>query len=243
MTQEKPLAIDLALALETSSSPPEVGSVTLGRRGSVLATRAFSQPGAHAADMFPAIDMMCRDHGVAPDALAAVYVSIGPGSFTGLRIGITAARMLALAVGARIVGIPSLDVIAQNASDAEDPPARVAVIRDAGRGRVYAASFERADGVYMAHAQAVESEPSAFLAAQDRGCAVLGDGTSKYVDVVAATGLAVLSEALFAPRSEAVFRLGELKAVRGEFCEPRDVIPTYVRRPDAEEKWQQRQER
>ncbi|GAG38136.1 unnamed protein product, partial [marine sediment metagenome] len=218
-----------ALAFETSSA---LGSVAVGRDGEVLGTRAFSGPRMHASDFFPTLDALCRAHSVQPGAVVRVYVSAGPGSFTGLRIGITAARIIALAGGVRVVAVPTLEVIAQNALDAAEPPEQVAVILDAKRGRVYAAAFAYGDEAFVPTCDPAEVEPGAFLAKQERACAILGEGVASHRDAVEATGLRVLAESLWPPRAETVYRLGLARALRGEFDDPRALIPIYLRPPE-----------
>ncbi len=179
-----------------------------------------------------------------PGQVGGVYVSSGPGSFTGLRIALTAARMLALATGASIVPVPTLEVIAQNAADAHQQPNRVAVILDAKRSRVYAAAFVRHHDRYVCETGPVEADPSEFLAIQyalDPSSAVLGWGVFEHRESVEASGLVVLEESLHDPRAETVYRLGRWRADEGRFADRRTVVPIYVRPPEAEEKWAQRQ--
>ena len=243
-----------ALAFETSCA---VGSVAIGRGREVLATHTFSAARAHTVEFLPAIDALCRRHGAGPDAVGRVYVSSGPGSFTGLRIGVTAARMLALAHGASLVAVPTLEVIAQNAADHPTPPEEVAVILDAKRRRVYAAAFRRdneAVGVggdrgaedqprpdsrphYVATCEPAEVDPVEFLARQNRRCAVLGEGVLYHRDAVNSSGLEVIPESLYRPRAETVLRLGFDRAQRGETVDHHELTPVYIRPPEAEEVW------
>jgi len=228
----------LALAIETSSA---LGSVALGRGQEILDVRRFSKPRAHALEFAPAIQSLCDEHGVSPSQVAAVFVSAGPGSFTGLRIGITAARTLALAVGAKVVAIPTLEVIAQNALDASPRPPRVSVVLDAKRARVYTATFELRSNRYVGLDEPREADPAAYLAQHPRDCAVLGEGTNYHREAITASGLRVLPEELFAPRVETVFALGLQRASQNEFLPARDVTPVYIRLPEAEEVWAAKQ--
>jgi len=228
---------DFALAFETSSA---MGSVALGREERVLAAVRLTQPRAHAAEFLPAIDALCRGNGVEPKSIRAAYVSSGPGSFTGLRIGITAARMIAFATGAKLVAIPTLEIIAQNAADADPRPQRVTVLLDAKRGHVYSAAFDFDGERYRASSSPVEADPLAFLNLQPADAAVLGEGVLYHRDAVAASGRRVLPESLFPPRAETVYRLGCESARRGEFVNARELIPVYIRPPEAEEVWTQR---
>ena len=227
-----------ALAFETSSS---VVSVALGRGGVVLETRAFRGPRMHASDFLPTLDALCDAHLVRPDDIGRVYVSEGPGSFTGLRIGITAARMIALSNPVGIVGVPSLAVVAQNALEVPEPPKRAAVILDAKRDRVFACAFVLSGDAYVPVSVPAEVEPREFLAGLERGSGVLGEGLALHRDSVEAAGLTVMPETLWAPRADVVYRLGHARAERGEFDDPRALVPTYLRPPEAEEKWGQRQ--
>ncbi|MGB2984947.1 MAG: tRNA (adenosine(37)-N6)-threonylcarbamoyltransferase complex dimerization subunit type 1 TsaB [Phycisphaerae bacterium] len=237
------------LAFETSSA---IGSVALGCGDEIIETRELSGPRRHAVEFLPTVDAICKAHAIEPASVRRVYVSSGPGSFTGLRIGITAARMIAFANGASLVGVPTLDVIAQNAlfagqdenlTDPAQPPGCVVVVLDAKRGRVYAAAFVHKVNRYVPTCEPVEADPAQFLADHaSRGgpCAVMGEGVLYHRAAVEASGLPILPELLYPPRAGTVYRLGLARARQGEFSKPRTLIPTYVRLPEAEEKWQQR---
>lgn len=229
-----------ALALETSSTR---GRIALGRGAGILETCALREPRAHAAELLPAIDALCASHGVRPDAIGHVFVSNGPGSFTGLRIGVTVARMLALATNAVLVAVPTLDVIAQNALADDDPPPDVVVVLDAKRKHVFAAGFELRDGVYHGTSAPTEVDPALYLAGRDRSVGLLGEGIGYHRSAIEQTGLRILAETLWPPRVETVYRIGFERAAAGE-CTQRDaLLPIYIRPPEAEEKWQERKTR
>jgi tRNA threonylcarbamoyladenosine biosynthesis protein TsaB len=206
-----------------------------------MGTATLSRARAHAREFLAVIDALCRFHAVAPASIAEVYVSSGPGSFTGLRIGVTAAKMLALATGARVVAVPTLEVIAQNALDATPRPDRVAVVLDAKRGHVYAAAFDWDGSAFVQATAAVEAEPLEFLSSQPAECAVLGEGVLYHRESIAKAQRRVLSEAIFPPRPETVYALGYAEARRGRFTDRRNLIPTYIRPPEAEEVWKRKQ--
>ncbi len=232
-----------ALAIETSSA---LGSVAVGRGRTLLGAARFTQPRAHAAEFLPSINTLCREHNIKPDEIAHVFVSAGPGSFTGLRIGISAARAMALAVGARIVALPTLEIIAQNALDLPEPPPRVCVILDAKRARVYTATFALSTEVnsskkYNALDEPHEADPVSYFATLPRDCAVLGEGVLYHQTAVSGSGLRVLDKDLFAPRVETVYRLGFERTEKGLFIVARDLIPVYIRPPEAEEVWARKQ--
>ena len=96
------------LAIETSTGD---GAVALGRGDEPLATRDLPSKRRHNLELIPTVDHLLRDHGLTARDLAELYISLGPGSFTGLRIAVATAKMLALTLGVRVVGVPTLDVL------------------------------------------------------------------------------------------------------------------------------------
>ena len=104
----------LVLAVETSS---RIGSVVIALGEKILDEATFSAPIRHSAEIFPALsnilDRFCRK----PDQIEQVHISVGPGSFTGLRIAVTLAKTMNLANATKIVAVDTLDVIAANATD------------------------------------------------------------------------------------------------------------------------------
>jgi tRNA threonylcarbamoyl adenosine modification protein YeaZ len=158
----------LILAVETSS---RVGSAALACGPHLLEERVFSGPMQHSAEIFPVIKELLGRHGCAPVQLEQVHLSLGPGSFTGLRIAVAMAKAMHLATGVRIVTVDSLDVMTANLSalpcerTAErivgqevTVPGNVAALFDAKRGQFYAAVYE-----YVA------SGPTRSPAAQEKG--------------------------------------------------------------------------
>src|SRR4051794_28046931 len=124
-----------ALAIETSG---RIGSIALAEDSSILAEEQFAHGLKHAAEILPMIDRLCRAQGWRPRDLDHLYVSAGPGSFTGLRIGITLAKTLALATGVKLVAVPSVRVLAENA------PAQAShliLVLDAKREQIFTARF------------------------------------------------------------------------------------------------------
>jgi tRNA threonylcarbamoyladenosine biosynthesis protein TsaB len=256
------------LALETSGA---MGSVALGRGEDVLDARSFSAPLRHAIEFLPTVEALCRTYDARPEDIGRVYVSIGPGSFTGLRIGVTAARMIAFAgrqyahssharqparpadspdqhgpmpsaadAPVTLVPVPTLDVIAQNAFALADPPPHLVVMLDAKRKRVYGAAFERKGSRYVATSEPAELDPASFLSGQPRNCGVIGEGVHQHRPVVEASGLDILPDSLYTPGAETVYRLGLELAKAGHLVHSRDLVPLYIRPPEAEEKWQAR---
>lgn len=103
------------LAIETAS---RAGRIALGRADDLLATADLPAARRHNVELIPAIDRLLADHGLGAADLAEVYLSLGPGSFTGLRIAVTTVKMLALARSLKVVGVPTLDALRRSHPDA-----------------------------------------------------------------------------------------------------------------------------
>lgn len=237
---EAEIELTIHLAVETSG---RVGSVALGRGDEVLEATAFSADRQHAVELLPTVRDICHQHTVRPDDIDEVYVSGGPGSFTGLRIGITFAKTFALGSRTRVVRVPTLDVIARNALVIEKPPTDLAVILDAKRGRVYAAAFkliQPAGRDYQRSMKPAEVAPADFLAQMPPGSAVVGEGIAYHREAVEDSGLEILPENFNQARAEAVYRLGRRRAVAGRYDDPTSLTPFYIRRPEAEEVYERR---
>jgi tRNA threonylcarbamoyladenosine biosynthesis protein TsaB len=159
----------LILAIETSG---RLGSVALAQGDNLLAESHFSGPMRHSAEIFPAITDLLSKFNKKPDQIEHVYISVGPGSFTGLRIAVTIAKTIALArqlartpIGevspaelnsarrTKIVAVDTLDCIAANVlsksdeSDRSDWSDRLAVILDAKRDQFFIAVYEKTQDI------------------------------------------------------------------------------------------------
>ncbi|MBK8269572.1 MAG: tRNA (adenosine(37)-N6)-threonylcarbamoyltransferase complex dimerization subunit type 1 TsaB [Planctomycetes bacterium] len=107
------------IAIETSGRS---GSVAIAEGPRLIQEAEFAADQEHARDLLPLIDSLFQVHEWTPASVEQCHVSIGPGSFTGLRVAVTFARHFALATGAKICAVPTLDVIAMNALKIQPPP-------------------------------------------------------------------------------------------------------------------------
>jgi len=143
---ERPRVEPLILAVETSS---RTGSLALALGEKMLAETAFSGPARHSAELFPAIKQLLGRFNRKLQEIEQIYVSIGPGSFTGLRIATTLAKIMHLANAAKIVAVDTLDVIAANAQECKEIANRnsqianvIAPILDAKRNQFFIAVYQ-----------------------------------------------------------------------------------------------------
>jgi tRNA threonylcarbamoyladenosine biosynthesis protein TsaB len=225
-----------ALAIETSG---RTGSVALVEGGAVVAQDQFPHGLRHAAEIVNRIDALCRAVHWKPGDLAHLYVSIGPGSFTGLRIGVTLAKTLAFATGALVVAVPSVEVLVRNA-----PPGwqHAVIVLDAKRDQVFTARFANQDG------EPVEAEPAhldslaAMLERSPRPVHLIGEGVPFHERFIAQAGAGIVltPPELWQARASAVARIGTRLADQGKFVAADRLTPLYVRKPEAEEKFAER---
>jgi len=223
-------------ALETSG---RMGSVALGEGGRLVAERRFTAPMRHSAELFGALSVLLERAALEASDISEVYISVGPGSFTGLRIAASFAKAMALANGARIVGVGTPDVIAANVADYEKKAgaevARIGTILDAKRGRFYVAGYEKKDGGLVKVLEDSVMTAGQFLEATEPGRGpvwLLGEGLVYYKDKFACEGIHFLPEEYWNPRASNVHALGWAKAQRGEYEEAVSLIPRYLLRPD-----------
>jgi len=220
------------LAIDTSTRLASVAVVVDG--GTRTAERlATADRGHRSADLLMLIDAACRELAVAPRELDAIAVGAGPGSFTGLRIGLATAKGIAFAAGRPLWAVSSLAALAARAL-AEDPSGDVVAVLDARRGEVFGA-------VYNASARLVSPEVVAPFA---RWTETLPADELEFVSLDFAPFRAALAGTRFeqvpvrtAPRALAavVARL----AAQAELQDPAALDANYVRRSDAELLWKE----
>jgi len=224
------------LAIETSARE---GRVTLGRGATMLETAALPKRRRHNIELMPMIDALCQRHGVEKAAIEEVYVSLGPGSFTGLRIALATVKMLAMTLGVRVVGVPSVEVVAQNAPSSAD---HVAVCLNLKRGTMHSQVFERRGEALAAISDARLRTIDELLEAAPRPVMLIGEMLPELPASAAHdAAVTVLGPAQAAPRSEVVWQLGRQRAEAGQFDDPLALSPLYVREPEAVTLWRAKQ--
>jgi tRNA threonylcarbamoyladenosine biosynthesis protein TsaB len=223
-----------ALAIETSG---RIGSVALVEDNAVVAEEAFPHGLKHAAEILPMIDRLCRARGWKPGDFDQLYVSVGPGSFTGLRIGVTLAKTLAFATGVKLVAVPTLRVLVENAPS---EATHAVIVLDAKRDQIFTARFERVGHEWVEREPAHLDSLAAMIERSPKPVYLLGEGIPYHQKFIPAGDQVVATpEELWRARAAAVAKIGAQMAGRGEFADPYRLTPLYVRRPEAEEKREQ----
>ncbi len=192
----------------------------------------------HSERLLPAVDHLLRTAGRTLADVDALAVALGPGSFTGLRIGVSTMKSLAFATGKPLAGVPTLDALAWTLPFARHP---VCPILDAKKGEVYAALY-RTDGGRLERLwedRAVAPERlAAALAAEVPGPVVfLGDGVAPFAPLLRrllGDDACLVPPANRLPSAATVAELGRAALERGESADPAALVPRYLRRSEAE---------
>ena len=167
-----------ALAIETSG---RIGSIALidptaqtaAPISPLIIEEQFEHGLQNAAKILPLIDRLLCARQMLANELEQVYISIGPGSFTGLRIGVTVAKTLSLATGLKIVAVPSVRVLVENAP----PDAKhIVIVLDAKRDQIFTARFERVGENWIERQPAQVNSLTAMLENSPRPVHLLGEG-------------------------------------------------------------------
>jgi tRNA threonylcarbamoyladenosine biosynthesis protein TsaB len=192
----------------------------------VPAPARLREPPGHSRELLPAVEELMRTAGVMWADVQGIAVGIGPGGFTGLRIGVATARALATAASVPVHPVSSLAALAAGI----DEPLALPLI-DARRGELFGALYENGEQVvepFAAPPEALEQRAGRELA----GAVAAGDGSLKFRGILEATGVRVPPDGsgLHVVRALHVCRL----AARVPAERPEAVLPTYIRDPDAE---------
>jgi tRNA threonylcarbamoyladenosine biosynthesis protein TsaB len=229
----------LILGIETAT---ESVGVALGGRDGVLASVAIARGRRHGETVAPAVQFACHHAGVELRDLDAVAVDIGPGLFTGMRVGMATAKALAMALDIPVVPVTSLEVLAEAA---ESYRGLVVPVVDARKGEVFW-SMHRSDegGVTALGEPSIGGVDDLVAALGERGqhALCLGDGAHRHATALRDGADCALSSERH-PSADVLVAIAVRRALREEWISADLVAPLYLRRPDAEINWETREVR
>lgn len=225
----------LILGIDTATDQV---SAAIGGHEGVLGAVSVARGRRHAETLVPAIDFLRQQTGIGLDELGVVAVDVGPGLFTGLRVGVATAKAMAYALRVPVIGVPSLDLVAF--------PLRltsrliVAAI-DARRGEVFYAFYRSVPaGVQRVtpHQVGTPQELASEILATGEECLLVGDGARRYADAFDGLSRVLLADQEMAhPSASSLVQLAHAQALREEFVNPWELEPLYLRKPDAVANW------
>jgi tRNA threonylcarbamoyladenosine biosynthesis protein TsaB len=225
------------LCIETAT--PLVG-VAVAVEGKVLGEVRLAQGRRHVEQLAPAIRYLMGELHLTPAHVSAVAVGNGPGLFTGLRVGITTAKVMAQALRIPVIPVSSLDLLAY---PLQYTSRLIVAVMDARRGEVFHASYRRVPGGLQRVTDYGVSAPrrvAADLEAQAEEAILVGDGALLHADQFYDLAMVELaSPALAHPSTSALAELAHARFSREDFLPPWEVEVLYLRKPDAEANWEQ----
>ena len=229
------------LGIETATS---IASVAIVNADQVISELEQPMRGSHARTLLPLIDAALAAAQFELGGLDLIAVSIGPGTFTGLRIGLSVAKGLALATGLPVVGVPTLEAYAHRAGVR---PGLLCPVLDARKGEVYGAAFQfGANGAGIANAEPTALRcviapaaiaPNRFAASLHKPCTLFGDGVDAYGELwrrELGSEAELIPFADLAPSGAVVARLGAARAHSRDAADLADLEPSYCRQSEAE---------
>jgi tRNA threonylcarbamoyladenosine biosynthesis protein TsaB len=215
-----------------------VGQVALARGDTLLGVRRLDEARRHARDLVPAVAELLASQGWTASDLTGVIVSRGPGSYTGLRVGVMSAKTLAYATGCALVAIDTFAAIA-----AQSPPeaACVDVIADAQQDRLYLQRFGRSkEGAGMLPQGPLCIRPFVeWVGTLTPTVWVNGPGLAGR-EARMPGGIRLAPPSCWDPRPESLLQLGLERYLRGQHDDVWALEPLYLRPSSAEEQWQRR---
>jgi tRNA threonylcarbamoyladenosine biosynthesis protein TsaB len=230
----------LLLGIETATR--RVGVVLASEDGMLarveLGGHADAGPPRHAERLAPAIEYCCDQIGVTLDHVSAIAVGVGPGMFTGLRVGVTTAKVLAQALRVPMIPVPSLDLLAYPLRHSRS---LVVPAIDARRSELYYALYRAVPGGVQRASEYEIGSPDDLIAeleARGEEALLCGDGALRFASLFGDVERVELAGPAHAsPSLAALSELAVARYQREEFCPPDDVLPLYLRKSDAELAW------
>jgi tRNA threonylcarbamoyladenosine biosynthesis protein TsaB len=226
----------LILGIDTATEQVSVG---LGGHEGVIALFEVARGRRHAETLTPAIDFVCAQADIGLEELGLISVDVGPGLFTGMRVGVAAAKALALALRLPMIGIPSLDLLAFRHRLAD----RVVVpVIDARKGEVFYAQYRPVPGgVQQVVGPRVGpvAELVADLLARSQEVLCVGDGALRYQSEILEGYHCEIGDDAH-PSAAQLVQLAHARALREEWVTPAEIRPVYLRQPDAKINWARR---
>jgi tRNA threonylcarbamoyladenosine biosynthesis protein TsaB len=223
----------LILGIETAT--PQI-SVALGGHEGVIGLVEIARGRRHAETLVPAIEFLTAQTGITLEEISVIAVDIGPGLFTGMRVGLAAAKALAQALRTPMIGLSSLDLLAfpHRRSD------RVVVpVVDARKGEIFSAMYRQVPGGLQQVAPptvGTVDDLVADLLARSQDVLCVGDGALRYREQICEGYHCEFADEA-SPSAGPLVQLAHAKALREDWAQPADIHPLYLRAPDAEINW------
>jgi len=230
----------LILGIETAT---EQVSVAIGGHEGVLGLFEVCRGRRHAETLAPAIQFLCRQADVELAEISVVAVDVGPGLFTGMRVGLAAAKALAHALRIPMIGMTSLDLLAFPLRHGDRT---IAAVVDARKGELFYAFYRPVPGGVQRVSEPACGSVDDFVADVMAGggdVLCVGDGALRYrAEIGAELRCEFAEQFLSRPSAAPLVQLAHAQALREEWVNPWEIQPLYLRLPDAQINWSTREQ-
>ena len=220
--------MSLLLAIDTATRS---ASLALHDGARVRVELSWESPDHHTVELTPRIAGMLAQVEATVDDLAGIVVSLGPGSFTGLRVGVALAKGLAMAHSLKLVGVPTLDIVAQAMTDVQTP---VVAVLAAGRGRLCAQRYRWNKNELVAEGPAwltVAHELGADWQETMRVCGELSAEERHELKKRLGARIELATPAASLRRAGYLAELGWARLRAGQMDDPTTLVPIYIQTP------------
>ena len=223
------------IGIETSGS---TGSVAVCNGDTIIGRKTFGRKLNHGKEIVSSLKAIFDEIKWEPNDVDLIAVSVGPGSYTGLRIGITCAKTLAYGLGKPVIDVPTLDALAENV---RDDVKNLCPVIDARRNKVYACIYAgsgsgKNDTERNRITDFLIISPEKLLDILPEPVLLFGDGVAPYKDIFAQKKAIIANDGLGIADAVTVAMLGLKRYEQGKRCEINLLAPLYLRRSEAEER-------
>jgi tRNA threonylcarbamoyladenosine biosynthesis protein TsaB len=229
----------LILGIDTATA--QVSCAVGGHEG-VLASTHSIRARQHAETLAPSIAFTCQQARIELSEVSVVAVDLGPGLFTGLRVGVASAKAMAHALRVPMIGVTSLDLLA---FAVRFTPRLIGAVVDARRGEVFYAFYRQVPGgIQRVSGPAVGApdDVASEVLAGGEDCLLVGDGALRHREVFEGLHQVEIADAELAhPSASSLVMLAHARALREQWVKPWEIEPLYLRKPDAEIGWSTRE--
>ncbi len=229
----------LILGIETATV--QVGCAIGGHEG-VLASFHAARGRRHVETLAPAVEFVCRHARVALSEISVVAVDVGPGLFSGLRVGVATAKALAQALRVPAIGVSSLDLLA---FPVRHTSRLIVPAVDARRGELFYAFYRHVPGGAQRlspYQLGTPADLASELLATGEDCLLVGDGALRYPEILTEVARCEAGDRTSAyPSAASLVELAHPRALREEFAPAWELQPLYLRKSDAEINWDTRE--
>ena len=221
------------MIVETSG---RVGALALARGPDLLCVQHLDETRRHARDLAPLTAALLKERGLSPRDLAGVVVGLGPGSYTGLRVGVMSAKALSYATGCALIGVSTFAAIARQAPVTTH---HLDVLADAQQDKIYVQSFIRESGAWQQATPLAVVAFASWLAARPQESQATGPGLHRWRSHIP-DGARITDTAGWDPQPASLLDIGLGRFLAGQRDDVFALEPFYLRPSSAEEQWARR---